>query len=451
MNDQNRLQLLIESHLLGRISDQDLADLEHELTTSSEARQLYRRAARIDSLMETGIQKADLSSESHETPERTLLPSRSLRLREALLIAAVLTLSALILVPQLTKARSIATLVSAEDAAWESALPTTPGAELGQGEMRLLSGLATIRFRSGAEMTLEAPVVLELVSPMHASLASGAAVFDVPESAIGFELETPDGLVVDHGTSFAVHVGEGRPSTFEVIEGAISVQNVETGEEVWLADEQSAIIENANLTTFDGPLPTPETANADAVTTLGTGGRSWSVIRANREKWMRPELLAVKRKRGGSNHERRSFFSFDLEGVDLSEVVEARIRLNQVPSGVGYASTLPKVSEVAIYGLTNSEMADWEVGATWEEGPTPEDGVKLGSIEIPRSQQRASRVFSNQQLLDYLRVCPGKEATFILDREFDPDRGTVPSLLIAFASDRHPEAAGPVLELVYEK
>ena len=82
----------------------------------------------------------------------------------------------------------IATIQSCEDAAWESDLPTTPGSELLRF-LKLRTGLASIQFRSGANLILEGPAEVNLISPMKTHLVSGMAIVEVPESAIGFVLK----------------------------------------------------------------------------------------------------------------------------------------------------------------------------------------------------------------------------------------------------------------------
>ncbi|MEM0969479.1 MAG: FecR domain-containing protein, partial [Verrucomicrobiota bacterium] len=419
-------------------------ELETVLRKEGQARSLFRRMCRVDAELQK--QSGPLASASGEAEDRVI--SRRWLQHHWWGVAAALVLLALVVGQLMQRPTSIATLVSSEHAAWESSLPTLPGSDLQPGRLRLVAGLATIRFRSGAEMVLEAPATLAIKTPMLARLESGAAVMEVPESAVGFVLETPQGTAIDYGTSFAVHVREeGGPATFEVIQGEISVVVPETGSEVRLMDQQGAWVSEGRLTKYEGTELEEEVEDRKNVVRLRTGGRSWSVIRANREKWMHEEFLSIRRRNEPSNHERRSFFAFDVAGVDWEQVESAQIRLNQVPSGIGYASRLPKMSTIAVYGLTNPEKAEWEVGTTWEEGPFAEDGAFLGTIEIPRSEQRASRVFTSEAMLDFLKQHEGGSVTFILDRNLDPDGNAGTALLLAFASDEHPEAAGPMLEL----
>ncbi|MEM7013722.1 MAG: FecR domain-containing protein [Verrucomicrobiota bacterium] len=438
MNEQERWHELIAKFQIGEIADDEFAELEAALRDSAAARKQFHRACRIDSQLKKRSEDLQLPK-----PER----GRRMNWQVIGLAAAVVILLGAMSWSRISQPRVIATIVSAEDATWRSSLPTETGSELTAGRLQLASGIATIRFRSGAEMMLEAPAVVSLKTPMRAAMNSGVAVLDVPKSAIGFVLETPEGHIVDHGTSFAVNVNElGALSNVEVIEGEVSVHHPVSGDEVRLFDQQGATLTETTLSTYEGPLEEAE-VEPTSVIRIGTGGRSYSVIRANKEKWMHPDKLMVRRRNEPSNHERRSFFSFDLAGIDLDSVASVRLRLNQVPSGIGYASRLPRISDVAVYGLTNEAKAVWKMGTTWEEGPAVEDGVLLGHLEIPRSQQRGSRFFESDALLDFLKSHGEKAVTLILDAQVDPATGErVPSMVLAFASDTNPEAPGPMLE-----
>ena len=128
--------------------------------------------------------------------------------------------------------RAIATLVKATNCSWQSgALPTEEGAELPAGRLRLQEGLARLRFASGAEVTLEAPVDIELLSPMLCVLHRGTVVAKVPEQAQGFSIETETALLVDHGTEFGVHVGQqGEGTNVVVFDGIVDVEQRQSGE-----------------------------------------------------------------------------------------------------------------------------------------------------------------------------------------------------------------------------
>lgn len=346
---------------------------------------------------------------------------------------------------------SVATLTSSENAAWESKLPTTPGSELMPGSLSLRTGIATVRFHSGAEVIVEAPAELELLSSMRGKLLSGAAVIDVPDSAIGFVIETPDGYAVDYGTRFAVRVDQqAKQSNFEIIEGEIAVHHPGSGKELRLTGQgKAATVSEQSVVAIDlqqqDDRPEPELN----VVRIDTDGRSSSAVRNNkRRKYIHPDFLSVKNTEGG-NWDHRSYFDFDLSSVDLNQAGSARLRLNLVPSHLGFASRLPRINRFGVYGLTNRGKSKWSMTSLWEESPGPEDGVLLGTFEVPRSQQQGSFGIQNDELLDFLKQHQiDGSVTLILVRETTQIAGNVPGLTHMFASDSHPEYVGPMLEFV---
>lgn len=362
--------------------------------------------------------------------------------------AAVITLMATLAFTHFSKPKIIATLVSSENAAWESALPTTPGSKLTTGSLTLTSGIATIRFSSGAEVVLEAPAKLVLETPMRAKLLAGSAIIDVPEPAIGFIIETPDGYAVDHGTQFAVSVsGETQQSDFEVLEGEISVHLPDTGEEVRLGDQESASIFQKTLKTFDGPLPERELelAPKPMVTKIKTRGRATSIVKNNeRSKRLNPELLMIKNV-GGGPQERRSLISFDISDVNFDSIQSVKLGMKMIPTGMGFATRLPVMNSFAIYGVTEPAQENWTLDSLWEDAPILEDAIHLDSISVRRSRQDKYLAFTGETFLDFLKADSDGIVSIIIVRETGQIDGSGPGLVHAFASDAHPEASGPVL------
>tara|TARA_R110002049_G_scaffold285698_1_gene466649 strand:+ start:8893 stop:10227 length:1335 start_codon:yes stop_codon:yes gene_type:complete len=435
-------QQLIQRYLLGEATKADVEELDRRLASDPKLRTQLIREANTDA----GLREIALERRSDPVVTTGQSSWNAVRPWVLAAAAAIVGMMLSLLWSKESSPNIVATLVSGEDAAWESSLPTSPGSKLTAGYLKLTSGIATVRFESGAEVLLEAPSNLVLVSPMRGKLLSGAAVISVPEPAIGFVLETPDGYVVDHGTQFAVSVGEAGKSDFEVIEGEISVHLPLTGEEARLNDKQSASIWRDTLTTFDGLLPEHELEESPPVLRIVTNGRAGTVIRNNkRKKRIRPELLMVKQGHS-EGWDLRSFFSFDVSNVDFETVDSVKLRLNLVPTGIGFATRLPRINRFGIYGLTNPEKHNWKIESLWEEAPSPDDGELIGTFEIPRSQQRGSVGIDNRKLLEFLQTDPSRPVTLIVARETGQINGEGPGLVHAFASDFHPEAAGPVLE-----
>lgn len=460
MNDE-KLSQLIDSWRDDLLSEDQAKDLNQILRESEEVRRAFSAEARLHGLLhcaaaEDAIERvAGIPAATLDNGNRTLsAPSRSAWLMLVSAIAAGLVVAAGIQWWHWSSApRSVATLESSENAAWESELPTMPGSKLSPGILSLRTGVATVRFHSGAEVVVEAPAQLELLSPMRGKLIAGAAVVDVPDSAIGFVIETPDGYAVDFGTRFAVRVDqEGKQSDFEIIEGEIAVHHSETGDEVRLMGHGKAVtVSQRSIDVVDLERPDEVPERSRDVIRIGTNGRTGSAMRRDqkRHKFIQREFLSVKRT-GSGNWDHRSFFAFDLSAVDLDQVESVRLRLNLVPSTRGLASRLPKINRFGIYGLTNRDKEDWQYGASWDDSPGPHDGVRLGSFEVPRSAQRGTYGIQNDELLGFLRSNIDRPVTLILVRETTQIEGVGPALTHLFASDLHPDAVGPMLEFKME-
>jgi len=449
-------QTLIHRYLLGDLTEDEVAELDKLLNDDPELRREFALAAAMDTglrevAFERSIEPAEAVSQIQPATSRTRFVLTAV-VSVAAAVIVMVSLEPAFLRAGLFKAASVATLVSSENAAWESSLPTTPGSELAPGVMKLVSGVATVRFTSGAEVVVEAPASLTLNSTMKAKLEYGAAVVTVPDSAIGFVLETPNGYAVDYGTQFAVRVDQReRQSDFEVIDGEIAVHHPETGDEVRLTGQgKTATISEAALVVADSEQHSDSVETAADVIRIGTNGRSTSILRNNkRKKFINPEVLSVKRTNSGK-WDYRSFFAFDLSTVNLDNVGTARLRLNLVPSTRGLVSALPKVNRFGIYGLTDQTKAEWEIECLWEDSPRPEDGILLGTFEINRSEKRGSFGIQNKELLNFLKTHGDSSVTFIVIRETTQVNGVGPSMTHMFASDSHPEAVGPMLEFSFD-
>ncbi len=436
---------LIHRYLLGDLTDDEVEQLNQLLAHDPELRREFVQAATIDA----GLR--EVVFERGAEPLQANVIDRPSKRRSWVVVAGVLAVVVVIAAVgrSFFTEDTVAVLASSENAAWESSLPTTPGSELTTGLLNLKSGVATIRFDSGAEVLLEAPAALELISPMRGRLVLGAAVVDVPDSAIGFIVETPDGYAVDYGTRFAVRVDQTeKQSNFEIIEGEIAVHHSGTGKEIRLTEPHKAVsVHEGSVNVIDLEQQTNALETASDVTRIGTNGRATSVLRNNkRHKFLDPAVLSVKKTENGK-WDHRSFFAFDLSTIDASRIRAARLRLNLVPSQRGFASRLPVINRFGVYGLTNPDKTDWVIDSTWEEAPAPEDGILLGAFEIPRSQERGTFGIANKTLVEFLQEFPGQSVTLILVRESTQVEGSVPGLTHMFASDAHPVAVGPMLEL----
>lgn len=90
--------------------------------------------------------------------------------------------------------------------------------------LELLSGVAKIRFTSGAEIVVEGPGTLRLHSERRILLERGKLVGHVSPAAEGFTVDTPLGQVMDLGTRFAVACEDDLAAEFHVFEGQVLVR-----------------------------------------------------------------------------------------------------------------------------------------------------------------------------------------------------------------------------------
>lgn len=433
---------LIHRYLSGEATGAEIEELDQRLAKDPGLRRKLIVEAGTDAgLREIALERAAQPDESRATNIRPFNPLTWIAAAAAIALVATFAWS------HFSKPPVIATLVSGENAAWESPLPTTPGSKLTAGFLKLTSGIATIEFTSGATVVLEAPAHLVLETPMRGKLLTGSAVIDVPESAIGFVMEAPGGYAVDYGTQFSVSVNDnGQASEFEVLEGEIAVHHPTTGKEVRLTTGQGASTSGDDMQTFDGKINDPTFSPPLTRARVWTKGKSNYVIRVNkRGKHIHPEMLMARTSNSGK-WDMRNFFSFDMAKIDLASAQAVKLRLNQVPSGHGLASRLPLINTFAIYGITSPDKESWSESPTWEDAPDITDGILLGRFDIPRSQQSGSVGIGNSDLLKFLKNDPDGIVTFVLIRETGHISGEGKGLTHAFANHNHPEASGPRLE-----
>jgi len=447
---------LIHQYLLGNLDASSVEKLNQMLADDPELRSQFAQATNVDAaLREFSIERSLDEVHGRAASTTVARPAQSASFRMLAVCAAALALIALGLWVQ--RPQAIANIVSSEDAAWESVLPTSPGSDLNAGVLNLRTGIATIEFRSGAEMTLEAPAQLELLTKMRARLNSGTAVMNVPDSATGFVLETPDGYAIDFGTRFAVRIDADRKtSDFELIEGEIEVHQPKTGKSLRLTEAGAAasvseeslnLIEDALLDESAG-APDESGEQVIRISTQGRCGTALARDRSRKRKIRSGHLYASHTKKGLWDH--RSFFEFDLTSIDREKLTGVKLRINQVQSHRGSASLLPKINRFAVHGMTNAAKANWDLEPMWAEAPSPDDGELVGAFEIPRSKMRGSIEIDTPELLSFVKEHGDRPVTLILTRETGRTRGPGPAMPHTFASDTHPEAVGPLLELTVE-
>lgn len=352
----------------------------------------------------------------------------------------------------------VATLARTENATWAgSTLPTAERSELRRGTLSLLQGIATVRFASGAEVTIEAPTTLELLDAMHCRLVEGSVTADVPESAHGFTIDTPDLKVVDLGTRFGVTAGAAGDSHVFVFEGEVTL-NKPDGEKLrHLTEGRTFHVNSGMVAPSREPSRLTQEQTPDGWTSIPTSfgrGQDTFVRRGFEKDEGAAPLLMVKHSDLplSRKNERRAFLTFDLSAVRPREIQNAELVLDPEPSGLGFSAMVPD-SHFAVYGVTDETGETWtERELRWETAPAMSDAGldpaltrRLAEFSIPRGGAGGSLTVRGDALAEFLREDTNGRVTLVLVRETGE---TDPSGLVhAFASKEHPSARPPTLRI----
>ena len=118
----------------------------------------------------------------------------------------------------------VASLVEARDVVWGvGQAPIAVGTRLGPRDIRCSSGTFKLVFDSGAEVALEGPADLRILSGMRILAVLGRLTAHVDARAKGFAIETPNTLVIDQGTEFGVEVDASGRTDVVVFRGLVDL------------------------------------------------------------------------------------------------------------------------------------------------------------------------------------------------------------------------------------
>ena len=120
--------------------------------------------------------------------------------------------------------RAIAVVSRVADASWSSSMRLGPGARLSPGRFVLESGAVQLEFLNGANLVVEGPADIELLSVTSVYCRRGKLRARVPLQAHGFTIETPTHRAIDLGTEFAVDVNDEKSTEVHVLEGEVKLQ-----------------------------------------------------------------------------------------------------------------------------------------------------------------------------------------------------------------------------------
>jgi len=178
---------------------------------------------------------------------------------------------------------SVALLVQAPGAVWESSEPPRIGVPLAPGRLQLKSGYAHIQFYSGATVILEGPADFWLTSRTAAYCASGKLRANVPPHAEGFRIGTPTVDVVDRGTEFGLRVDKDDKAEVHVFQGKVEMYGPNDAEQAPPHTE----LKTGQGVRLDGSAEAKSIASDTAAfpTAEAVSAQSREALRKRRDEW----------------------------------------------------------------------------------------------------------------------------------------------------------------------
>ncbi len=457
--DSKRFRQLLAESLDGNLDAPARQEFNELLASSAEARRTYRELMDLHARLHleyTGGSGADHMPET--APNRTAKPHPARQMIWLTAAAAIALMVTFLTTRNSGETKPFATIQTAHAARWGSGdLPTRAGSRLSHGTLKLEEGLAVVRFDSGAEVSLEAPVELQLLDAMHCRINHGTAATHVPKSATGFRIGTPSATVIDYGTRFAVSVDPRSGDTrTQVFEGLVDVENPATGDRLSLKSGQRASVQGRQT----GPVTEgfDERFQPALANTLPSGP-GWLRLEATKDAYVgvslksdSKELLYVKN--GKSEFHRKAYLGFDLTGVDPSRIAEAGLHLQFEPTGLGLASHVPDAT-FTVYGLAHGDQP-WDEAHLYRHtapanikstgtGLVADQVRKLGTFDVPQGVQRGRFGIEGETLAEYLSEHAGSTITLIVVRETYETNSA--GLVHGIASHRHPTLPAPTLTI----
>lgn len=451
MSNQTRFNELCDAVLDERATDEQIRELESLVLGSPEFLRQYAQAAALHGDLSL------LGSENEGSHTEALLPPEQKAVDDALpappkawqagLIAIAASLVIAFAVNSLlgrgdtVEKNTFAVLETTFGCLWQqSSIPTNQGQRLGAGHLQLAEGIASLRFDNGAIVDIEGPAHLEIQDSMHCTLHRGTLVVALDGDLDGFVVDTPNGRLVDQGTSFGVSVKEDGRSVVEVFDGLVDVEHGATGQKRRLKEEESAWLLADGITSEDDDTLAPEKGElVQFVTGVGQGSDVW----LQRDPSIRKgpdDLLLAKRSLSLMEYDRQIHLRFDLSEFDAGGIKRAQLQLTAVPSGIGFASRTQDC-QFSVLGRFRSEgdRAKWLLNAEAAEM------LKVGEFTIPKGIQSGAFSIDSSELVAMLKKSEGKLLELVVLRETQESQQG--GLVHAFASSRHESLPGPILRV----
>ena len=218
----DELQEWIQKSLNETATDEESRALEERLLKDEHARDLYLNAVNVHASLRRRFSAksepiASAPVESVPTPNR-----RKFIIGLAMAAALALMMG---IASFLMPSKPVAVVAQVVGAYGVDGKALLAGEPVRAGRMDISRGLVRLDFLNGARVTIEGPAQVEVLGGMRMVLHLGVVTATIPESAIGFVVDTAAAHVVDLGTSFGVSVSAEGLTEVCVFEGEVEVSN----------------------------------------------------------------------------------------------------------------------------------------------------------------------------------------------------------------------------------
>jgi ferric-dicitrate binding protein FerR (iron transport regulator) len=272
MSAEQRDLELVNGYCSGSLTDAEFVELEDRLRESAQLRERLVEYRSVESALPSAIPADTMQRvESRTTTRDGVVRRPRIEVVAIAVVIVVLAAGVFFLLPEESilgpgDSQRLAVVTHSVGAYREAGIAIRSGESVEAGRVTLERGVVRLDFVSGARLAVEGPTTIEVVDDMRVVLLRGVVTATIPESAIGFVVDTDTAHVVDLGTAFGVAVGDDGTTDVCVFEGKVSVRRtgstsrqpalVREGQAV-RASKQSSTIDSADyeVASFEGAWP----------------------------------------------------------------------------------------------------------------------------------------------------------------------------------------------------
>ena len=258
MSVESRDLELVNGYCSGSLTDVEFLELEDRLRESSQLRQMLIEYRSIETALPSALPPGTIQkAEDGGGSTRNAALRKRIRAVVAAVVVVMVIAAVFFLLPEKPALDSdasqpVAVVTHAVGAYREKGIAVQAGERIEAGPLSIERGVLRLDFARGAKLAVEGPAQIEVVDEMRVVLLSGVITATIPESAIGFVVDTDTARVVDLGTAFGVSVGDDGTTDVCVFEGEVSVRRKgSTAGQPWLVREGEAVRASESSSTVD--------------------------------------------------------------------------------------------------------------------------------------------------------------------------------------------------------